>query len=47
MLLELEHELEELEGWLQTENLSNDAAASMVVRQSKIQLLIHRAKGEL
>jgi hypothetical protein len=47
LLLELEHELEDLEGWLTTENLSNDTAESMVVRQGKIQLLIHRAKGEL
>jgi hypothetical protein len=40
MLAELEHELEELAGWMHDESISDDTKAAMRIRQGKIQKVI-------
>jgi hypothetical protein len=45
MLLELEHELEELEGWLRDEETPEWTDNSMRIREEKIKQVVAKAKG--
>ena len=47
LLTELEHELEDLDGWLSDDGISDDTKESMLIREDKIQKAIRKAKGEL
>ena len=46
LLLELEHELEDLAGWICDEGISDDTKESMLIREHKIDFLIRKARGE-
>jgi hypothetical protein len=45
MLLELQHEAEELDNWLRDESISDDTKEAMLIREDKILKLIRRALG--
>ena|ERR1017187_4129298 len=46
LLLELEHELEELDGWLRDEWTQDDIKDSMLIRKRIIAAVIKKARGE-